>query len=150
MGINVAWDDAARTTIFFELDGHWTLDDCRAAREQTFMMMKSVRRHVNFIVYLQSSAQPPSGALQELLRALATAPHNWGQIVLVGRNTLPQSGACLLRRLFRHVSHAVHTAGTVAEARALLQARSRHARPTGRHCLSAIGNGQVFPCFAGE
>lgn len=120
MGIQVVWDDAARTIIRWDFDPEWTWDDFHAAFQREAELSASVGYRVDVIPDTTRSNIANMGMLTEFRRIASKSPPNTGLIVITGGNRFANTIIQTFKRVYR-IAHW-KTAATLDEARRIIQA----------------------------
>src|SRR5258706_16395255 len=122
MGITVAWDNDAKTAIYYELSGVWTWEDYWVAIKAGTVLLDTVDYKICTIMDLRKSRSLPPNTLGEIKRILTFPRHrNLSITVLVGANTFMQSMANAASRLNKAIwgNYDMVFTATLEEARAI-------------------------------
>jgi len=88
MGIEVRWDNKAKTIILMTLGGHWGWQDLQEAVFVCNQMIESVPHHVHFILDRQGGHWTPGNLLSNVGKIISTFTPNDGYRVIVTENPL--------------------------------------------------------------
>ena len=122
MGIQVVWDDEAKSILRWDFETDWGWDDFRRAFEKSVDMGGDVGYRVDVIPYAGAIQQLPMGALREFQRIERNLPDNTGLIVITGGNTFTNAIINVFAKVNR--INTWMTAKTLEDARAII-ARDR-------------------------
>ncbi len=120
MQVRVGWDNAERTVLRYDFDGHWTLDDLEIALEAGFTLMGTVRHTVDVIANMKRSAGVPDGLLLDIKRILAVMPANQGVTVVVGGSPYMHAHLRMIRRIHKRFAPRLLQAASLPDARRML------------------------------
>ena len=91
MGIEVYWDDPAKTIIWGKFTGRWSWEEFNSAIENVADQMNTVDHRVDIIADMQEGGAVPIGSSITTARnAMRQYPDNWGIIVIVASNRFVQ------------------------------------------------------------
>src|SRR5690349_8975095 len=128
MGIEVIWDDEAKTVIRYILDGAWTWGDLKDAVATSNGMVEEVDYLVHFIYDSRTSAGVPPNALYSLRGLIGKGHKRTGYSVIVthskgGMLMLAKNLVQLTERLYRP-RWAMGFTTTLEEAREMFAAQA--------------------------
>jgi hypothetical protein len=83
MGIQIVWDDEAKTIIRHIYEGRWTVSDYYALIEENYRQIDSVKHRVDIINDLREMVSVPPNLVQAIRHAARRAHINEGINVLV-------------------------------------------------------------------
>lgn len=127
MSISVKWDNPEQTVLRYEFGERWNWQAFEAAVERGFTLMEAVPHTVDVVMDMRKSQRLPDGALLWWKKALAAAPRNQGQTVMVGSSREVLAAMSMFRRINKRYSGSVALARSVLAARGILQ-RGREQR----------------------
>jgi len=94
MGIEVNWDNEAKTIITYVYEGRWTLQDFDNARLEAAKLEETVTHRVDVIVDVRKSSLVPTGTISRGKQVITTTPVSHpqeGMAVIVGAGPLVRS-----------------------------------------------------------
>ena len=94
MGIEVTWENEAKTIIQYIYDGRWTLKDFDEARAQAAKLEETVTHRVDVIIDVRNSSLVPTGAISRGKQVMTTTPSshpNEAMAIIVGAGPLVRS-----------------------------------------------------------
>lgn len=122
MGIQVVWDDEARTTIRFVFEAEWTWQDFDRAIEASRALRPDPTQRFAIIADFSHGAPPPMGALTRFKAAWDLVPYTLVAIAIVGGDAFIETLLHAFTRLYRRLAGRMVYAETLAAARQLLAA----------------------------
>ena len=94
MGIEVSWDNEAKTIVKYVYEGRWTLQDFDNAREQAAKLEETVPHRVDVIVDVRNSSLVPTGTISRGKQVITTTPVSHpseAMAIIVGAGPLVRS-----------------------------------------------------------
>lgn len=132
MGVEVEWDNAAKTVIRFSYAGRWTWDEMYRAVDTSTALIDSVPHPIAMIIDMSESAGVPPGAMTHGRAIQQRAHPHVVMQVTVNAGGFVMSMARAFSKLYGTLtqSNMTHFASSVDEARALIiQKMPQTARP---------------------
>lgn len=123
MGIEVLWDNEAKTIIRYIYAPDWTWQDFEQAAETSTSMAGTVTHSVGIIADFSQGAPPPMGALAKFKRAQETAPPNLSGIAIVGGGVFINTLVNAFSRVYRRLGENLIVTGSLDDARTRLSDR---------------------------
>jgi len=125
MGIDVIWDNEAKTIIRYVYDGRWTWEDFDKARALAVQLEDTVPHQVDAIVDVQKSSVLPTGTITRAREVGGTAPvlnPKEGISVIVGAGAFVRSIYDVLRKVYPELirRRGLFFAKSLDEARAII------------------------------
>ncbi len=122
MGIQVVWDDEAKTIVRYTFGGSWAWDDFFAAVQTARQMIDSVPGAVGVIMETDTErTQYPPNMLTNLRKALGSKHPRTKIIVVVAKNQFLQVMLSILTQIAGVSGKAIRVAHDLPEARKLTQ-----------------------------
>jgi hypothetical protein len=88
MSVELIWDDAAQTTVRYQIEGYWVWDDIHEAVESARLMMAKVDHPISVIVDLTQSRTRPNFARWRGEQMSAETKTQIRLVVMVGDDSL--------------------------------------------------------------
>lgn len=127
MGIELYWDDDARTRFLIEVGGAWTWDEMYKVLAAINRETESAGKVLGAIIDLTAGVALPGGTLfsattfEHARRVLKMGEGGTGPIVIVGMNPLIRTLYDSLAGMDRRATSGIRFAASVEEARRLLE-----------------------------
>ncbi len=106
MGIEVRWDNEAKTIIRYIYDGRWTWEELDGARDAAAKLEESVSDRINVIVDVQNSKLLPNGTISRARQVATTAPASHpkeGITVIVGAGAFVRSIYDVMHKVYPEI-----------------------------------------------
>lgn len=129
MGMELYWDDDARTVMLLEVRGSWTWDELYATVTKIKKVTDNADREIGAILDLSEGLKLPGGgflnkeAYNMAQKLLKLGEGGTGPVVVVGVNPVIRAIYTTFYPMDKQALGNVRFAGTVDEARDLLAAR---------------------------
>ena len=123
MGIQIEWDNTEKTVVRWDFQGRWTLDDMRAAVDQSTALRRSVPHATTIILNLEGSQAIPLGVLPQMVVAMNTYPYKRRGVIVAGGGVLAQNIVRVYSSLRHHPTEDFLIVDSLAEARACCNPR---------------------------
>lgn len=123
MPITIHWDDAAQTTLRWDMVDHWTWQDFWNAVEETNRLAQGRAQRIDLLADISRSAPIPDGALSVFRRVDTMGGpdgEDTGLVVLTGGDRFMQSLVDMFRRIYR--AENWRQTATLEEGRRLIAA----------------------------
>jgi hypothetical protein len=102
MGIHVVWDDDAHTCVRYDVHGHWSLGDLKAARRDLEAMIAGRQDEMTAIIELRTSQSVPDGLFVHFGNRSYSVSGHIGLMVFVGANGIIKGLVASYQRIYRH------------------------------------------------
>jgi len=123
MPITVDWDDAARTTLRWDIVGTWTWEMIYTATRESVLKRRTVAHSVAVIINMERAALIPPGALTHTRNALMVSPDDRDLVVVVGRSSYTQAIVAIFRKMYITMSEQIVGVESLDKARRLIASR---------------------------
>lgn len=120
MGIRIGWDNPEQTVIRFEFEGKWNWYGYEMAVGESFGLMDSVGRDVDYLFNFENSEPLPEGATFYLKRTLELSPNGRSTIVMAHTDISVETTVAMFCRIYKKFGSRLLTARNVDKARAIL------------------------------
>ncbi|NWF70649.1 MAG: STAS/SEC14 domain-containing protein [Chloroflexi bacterium] len=82
----MCWDNAEKTTLLFEFQGQWTLNELYACMNKAQALMAEVTHPLDFVVDLRQSRTLPPGFIPAMRYVYDVSHQRMNRMALVGMN----------------------------------------------------------------
>ena len=123
MPVQVLWDNDDRTTLRYDVQGHWTWNEFYENFAHARAMMQTVPHTVDFIVNpvdFRSRGYMPSGMISRVVQLYRNIPPNTGVTVIVGGGDFFRIINNVSRGFYPRIAARYRFTDTLDEARAVL------------------------------
>jgi hypothetical protein len=123
MGINIAWDNDARTIFRYDFEPEWTWDEFFAAKEQAKPLLDAAPHQFAVLINATQMSHLPPDSLANARHALRSGHPNAFLIVLVIQNAVVRATVITLRDIAPLAPRTIEITATLDDARALVRER---------------------------
>jgi hypothetical protein len=129
VGVRIDWDNAEKTIICYQFDGHWTWEEFFAAKEAANALMDTVHHKLGVILYTPHHIRIQANLLSNARNAIRNIHPQTVVVVIVVTNPLVRTMISTMRAITPIGKFRIDVASTLDEARVLVNERLQQANP---------------------
>ena len=125
MGIELVWDDEARSILRYDFQPGWTLDDFDVAERQLHELLADVPHTIDVIAHFVPGTEPPIGAFSRFRQIQEEMPPQVGVVIVTNGGPLVAMLLAVFLRVYHQYAARLWLADSLEDARRQIAARPR-------------------------